>query len=192
MAFNIETFKTRGLQQGGARPSLFQVNLTMPFVESGLSPRAAADFTFLCRATSIPASTVASIDVPYFGRTIKVNGDRTFADWNITVMNDENYTVRNAFEAWHNSINTIRSNVRTAPQTQFKTDATVIHYSKAGSDARIKEYKFVGVFPVNVAEMSLDWEATNQIQTFGVTFAYDYWIPVVINGSAIPIGGGVQ
>lgn len=186
MAFNIDQFVSNGLTQGGARPSLFEVFCTFP--ESIGLASTPEKFRFTCRATSIPASTVASVNVPYFGRTIKLNGDRTFSDWNVTVMNDEDYNVRDSFEAWHNSINTIVSNRRTsADPTSFKTIANVLHYSKEGTSRTIKEYNFVGIFPVNIAEMALDWDATNQIQSFGVTFAYDYWEPVVRSGVQIPI-----
>lgn len=186
MAFNINTFVGNGLTKGGARPSLFEVFMSFPNV-SGIPTDVENKFRFTCRSTSIPASTVSSIDIPYFGRTIKLNGDRTFADWNVTVMNDEDYIVRNAFEAWHNAINSIVSNKRelapAADGTGFKQNATVNHYSKSGSDVIIKTYNFVGMFPVNVAEMALDWEATNQVQTFGVTFAYDYWEPITVSPS---------
>jgi hypothetical protein len=183
MAFNIDNFVSRGLTLGGARPTLFDVVVTFP---SGVptSFEAQEKLKFTARATSIPASTVASVDVPYFGRTVKVAGDRTFADWSITVMNDEDYVVRNAFETWHNAINTIVSNVRLADSgiggNGYRGEALVTQYSKSGSTTDfgyIKQYKFVNIFPVAVDEMALDWEAQNTIQTFGVTFAYDYWEP---------------
>lgn len=185
MAFNINKFVGNGLTKGGARPSLFEVFMNFPNI-TGIPDNTENKFRFTCRSTTIPASTVNSIDVPYFGRTIKLNGDRTFSDWNVTVMNDEDYIVRNAFEAWHNAINSIVSNKReltsAVDSTGFKQIATVNHYSKSG-ETIIKSYNFVGMFPVNVAEMNLDWEATNQIQTFGVTFAYDYWEPITFSPS---------
>jgi hypothetical protein len=186
MAFNIDRFIGNGLTGGGARPSLFEVFMNFP-ATAGIPTDVGNKFRFTCRATSIPASTVASVDVPYFGRTIKLAGDRTFTDWNVTVMNDEDYIVRNAFEAWHNSINSIVSNRRvldsTSDGTGFKQTALVNHYSKEGNDKVIKSYNFVGLFPVSVDEMALDWESTNTIQTFGVTFAYDYWEPTTVSPS---------
>ena len=174
MSFNINNFLNRGLINGGARPSLFDIEITLPGIL--YNPGTTEKIRFTARASSIPASTIASVDVPYFGRTIKVNGDRTFADWSVTVMNDEDYTVRNAFEAWHNNINTIVGNRRLFTSVNYKSQASVRHYSKDGL-RRIKTYEFYGLFPTSVQEMELDWEATNRIQTFGVTFAYDYWLP---------------
>jgi hypothetical protein len=179
MAFNINQFKSRGLTKGGARPSLFQVQIN-PNI--GEDPVAVEKFTFTCRASEVPASTVESIPVPYFGRTIKLAGDRSFADWSVTVMNDEDYLVRNMFEDWSNKINQLAGNRKLLSNNSYKfSDALVTQFSKDGSP--IRAYNFVGIFPVQVSNMALDWDSTNTIQTFDVTFAYDYWIPVQQAGS---------
>lgn len=197
MAFNINQFVTNGLKFGGARPTLFGVSITFPDVD-GVTGEAVERLQFNCRSSSIPASTIASIPVPYFGRQVKVAGDRTFSDWSVTVMNDEDYNIRNAFEAWHNSINTIISNRRASGVagesavvgSGYKGTAFVTHYGKAGDV--IKQYRFDNIFPVNVDEMALDWDASNQVQTFGVTFAYDWWVPItesnqLVNNPPIPV-----
>jgi len=179
MAFNINQFKSRGLTKGGARPSLFQVQIN-PNI--GEDPVAIEKFTFTCRASEVPASTVESINVPYFGRQIKLAGDRSFADWSVTVMNDEDYLVRNMFEDWSNKINQLAGNRKLLSNNSYKfSDALVTQFSKDGSP--IRAYNFVGIFPVQVSNMALDWDNTNTIQTFDVTFAYDYWIPVQQAGS---------
>jgi len=188
MAFNINEFIGRGLNKGGARPSLFDVVMTFPadLGDSGnVGIEALEKLRFTCRASSIPASTIGEVQVPYFGRQIKLAGDRVFANWSVTVMNDEDYLVRNAFEIWHNSINTIVSNIKTStsPNDYKSATATVTQYSKDGGP--IKSYDFVNIFPLNLEEMGLDWDGTNQIQTFGVTFAYDYWLPRDLNGADI-------
>ena len=188
MAFNIDEFISSGLRHGGARPTLFNVEVRFPTGLPGVSSSASQKLFFTCRATSIPASTIAPVSIPYFGREVKMAGDRTFADWSVTVMNDEDYTVRNSFEAWHNNINSIVSNRRvTRSESLYKGTAIVNHYSKTGPDAILKRYRFANLFPIAVDEMALDWDATNQIQTFGVTFSYDYWEPLVNN---IGLDGG--
>lgn len=179
MAFNINEFKSRGLTKGGVRPSLFQVQIN-PNI--GEDPNALEKFTFTCRASEVPAATVDSINVPYFGRQVKLAGDRTFADWSVTVMNDEDYIVRNMFEDWSNKINQLVGNTKLLPGNTYKfSDALVTQFSKDGSI--IREYNFVGIFPVSISNMALDWDTTNAIQTFDVTFAYDYWVPVQVASS---------
>ena len=57
-------------------------------------------------------SSVGEFEVPYFGRKIKIAGDRTFADWQVNIMNDEDFGVRSMFETWSNALNRHVSNVR--------------------------------------------------------------------------------
>jgi hypothetical protein len=176
--FNISTFKARGLTSGGARPSLFEVYLTIPsFVAAATGSD--TKFRFTCRAASLPAATVGTVNVPYFGRTIKLAGDRTFADWTVTIMNDEDFIVRAMFEKWSNELNKLQANVRKAynSENDYKAILNVIQYSKDGIP--IRSYDIIGAFPTSVDAITLDWDTTNQIEQFGVTFAYDYWLPTI-------------
>lgn len=181
MAFNINDFKSRGLTKGGVRPSLFQVELNPNIGEDSATTE---KFVFTCRASEVPAATIDQIEVPYFGRKIKLAGDRTFDNWSVTVMNDEDFLVRNMFEDWSNQINQLAGNIKLLTANSYKaTDAIVTQFSKDGS--KIRAYQFVGIFPVSVSAMGLDWDSTNTIQTFDVTFAYDYWLPIQIGGVSV-------
>ena len=74
MAFAITDFKSN-LEQGGARPSLFTVELLFP---SQIKNVPSKKSKFFVKGASIPASTVGSFDVFYNSKAIKVAGDRTF------------------------------------------------------------------------------------------------------------------
>jgi len=170
MAFNVNEIRAQ-LTAGGARSSLFQVQFS--------NPANAADnlkVPFLVKAAQIPASTLGTIEVPYFGRKVKIAGDRTFAEWTVTVINDEDFLIRNAMEEWMNTINSHEGNLRgfggSAPAL-YKEQASVTQYSKSG-DA-LRTYNFNGIFPVNISEIELSWETTDAIEEFQVTFQYDYW-----------------
>jgi len=187
MAFNINDFKSRGLTLGGARPSLFEVTINPNIGE--INDAALEKFVFTCRASEVPAATIDPVNVPYFGRQIKLAGDRTFADWTVTVMNDEDYLVRDMFENWSNKINQFVENKNKLPENQYKsTDAYVNHFSKGGDI--IRSYRFVGIFPTTISNMALDWDNTNAIQTFDVTFSYDYWVPLQFGGIGPAIDTG--
>lgn len=167
MAFNINEFKSQ-LVGGGARSNLFQVQLLNP-----VDPSADFKIPFMVKASSLPASSITSIDtVNYFGRQVKYAGSRTFDTWAVTVINDEDFLVRNSMEAWMNSIATHDTNLRGLPQ-DYKSNALITQYSKNGEPLRT--YKFEGLFPTNVAAQTMDWD-TDGIQTFDVTFSYDLWM----------------
>ena len=86
---------------GGASPNLFKVTMAFPsYVTADVSLA-----SYMCKASSLPASTVAPIEVPIRGRQLKIAGDRTFDPRGVTVINDTDFNVRNSFELWMNGIN---------------------------------------------------------------------------------------
>jgi len=182
--FDISAFKSGGLTLGGARSSLFQVvfgatGTTLDTLSSNLNLTGQDKFSFTCRGASIPPATIGVIEAPYFGRRLPLAGDRTFPPWTVTVMNDEDWSVRSLFESWSNALNSLQSNVRSPAfvngEDNYKADFSVLQYSKTGSV--IAQYQIIGAWPSQVDPIQLDWDNQNQIETFGVTLTYDYWLP---------------
>ena len=174
MAFNVTEFRSN-LVGDGARPNLFQVSMTFPtFTAEGVAASQALSFT--AKAAQLPGSTLGTVPQFYFGRELKFAGNRSFADWTITVINDENFKVRKAFESWMNGINSHAGNIRTgaaASPAGYSSDAVVNQYDKAGNI--IKSYKFVGAFPVDLSPIDLDWGSNDTIEEFTMTLAYQWW-----------------
>ena len=126
MAFAIRDIRSQ-LEFGGARPALFNINITNPINNSGDTK-----LGFMARAGQIPASTLGTVEVGYFGRKIKIAGDRTFAEWTVTVVNDEDFRIRNAMEQWMSAINLHESNTRlinSSPST-YKSQGDVQQFEK--------------------------------------------------------------
>jgi len=181
MSFNIDQFRT-AMQYDGARPNLFEVVLAFPnFVE--LRGQASSVSRFFVKTAQLPGSTIGAVTVPYFGREVKVAGNRTFADWTVTVLNDEDFVIRQAFERWLRGINGNKTNLREpgavstsplTPGTSYAVDCEVYQYSKAGGSP-IKKYRFVGMFPNDVAPIDLDWGSNDTVEEFSVTLSYQYW-----------------
>jgi hypothetical protein len=174
MAFNVTEFRAN-MVGDGARPNLFAVTLVFPsFVANG--SKAGQKVTFMAKTTQLPGSTINPVPVYYFGREMKMAGNRTFADWSLTIINDEDFTIRNALESWMNAINSNAGNIRAGVAkrpTDYTVDAVVTQYGKGGDI--LKTYKFVGLFPVDLAAIDLDWGSNDSIEEFGATFAYQYW-----------------
>ena len=145
MAFNVAAFRSEMIGDG-ARPNLFQVNLTFPTIANN-GAVASKKVTFMARAAQLPGSTVGTVPVYYFGRELKFAGNRTFADWTLQIINDEDFSIRNSLETWLNSINSHAGNLRNGSAgspTSYTTDATVTQYGKTGNE--LKKYNFVGMF----------------------------------------------
>ena len=182
MAFNVNEF-AGALKQGGARPSLFQVQITNP-----INGVADAQVPFLCKAAQIPESTISAIEMPYFGRTVKVAGTRTFAEWSPTIINDEDFAIRNAMEQWSNAINSMQGNISDVASSPalYKANATVTQYGKGGDILRV--YDFIGIFPTSIAAIDLGWDQGDAVEEYTVTFQYDYWR---VSGGSTGDAGGI-
>ena len=174
MAFNVAEFRSQMIGDG-ARPNLFSVTLVFPAnVVNGSN--AGQKVTFMAKAAQLPGSTVGTVPVYYFGRELKFPGNRTFPDWTITIINDEDFTIRNSMENWLNTINSHAGNKRDAAALStggYSVDAEVTQYGKTGDT--LKKYKFVGLFPQDVAPIDLDWGSNDSIEEYAATFAFQYW-----------------
>ena len=167
---NINDFKSR-LRGGGARANQFKV--TLPFPGYASVGGETSDLAFLCRATALPGQSIPSFDVPFRGRLLKLAGDRTFEPWTITVMNDTDFKLYRAFERWMNGINNMTDNEGLTNPADYQVDGFIDHLDRNG--ATLKTYTYRGLFPTALDDIALDYGTNNAIETFGVTFTYQYF-----------------
>ena len=173
MAFNVNQFRSQ-MTGDGARPNLFEVS--MPFPSFSDPGSAQQKLTFMCKTAQLPGSTINTVPVQYFGRELKFAGNRTFTDWTITIINDEDFVIRNAFERWMAGLNNHSLNVRNPAALTpvgYSVDADVTQYGKNGST--LKQYKFIGMFPTDLTPIDVSWDANDQIEEFTVTLSYQWW-----------------
>ena len=173
----ISDFKSR-LVGGGARPNLFEVRMTdLPdFVDDWPSET----FQFMCKAAALPASNIAAIDVPFRGRIFKVAGDRTIDTWTITVINDEDFRIRNAMEQWMDGIAKLSNNLGATNPSAYMREATVFQLGRGATprsvnsdgerNAVLAEYKFIDIFPTNISQIDLSYDSSDTIEEFTVEF----------------------
>ena len=173
---SISDFKS-ALIGGGARPNLFEVELTT--LPGGVTWDA-DNFRYMCKAASLPASTIANIDVPFRGRIFKVAGDRTIDVWSVTVINDEDFKLRNAFEDWMNIIAKLDNNLGATQPESYMTNAKVFQLGRGSTksstgntgDANVvlKEYEMIDIFPTSVSAIDLSYDTGDTIEEFTVEF----------------------
>ena len=174
MAFqkSITDFKAT-LQGGGVRPTMFQVELTFPATVTPDTNLATTEGQFLIKTAQLPPSTVGSIPVPFRGRQLKVSGDRSFADWSTTVLNDTTFTLRKAFEKWAELIQNHNYALGSASLDEYFANAIVRQLDRDGT--QLRAYRFEGIWPTNVGEIGLDFGQTDTVEEYDVTFAVQYW-----------------
>lgn len=185
---NIDSFKANMIG-GGARANQFYVSLTFPsYVSAG--GLAAAKGQFVCKGAQLPASTLDNTPVNYRGRQVNFAGERTFAPWTVTILNDNDFLIRNAMEAWMNGINNNVSNTGLINPSQYQVDMEVFQLDRNGNP--IKSYKFTDAFPTEVGAIELNFDTNNQIEEFTVTFQYNYWTSTSSTSTGSLISGGVS
>ncbi len=172
----ISNFKT-AMAGGGARPNLFEVEITT--LPGGIAWDS-SNFKFMCKAAQLPGQTIASIDVPFRGRTFKVAGDRTIDAWTVTIINDENFVYRNAFESWTELIAHLDTNLGATLPDSYMRNARVYQLgrgsrtsstdSTGSENVVLKEYEFIDIFPTSVSPIDLSYDSSDTIEEFTVEF----------------------
>ena len=188
MAFTVSNFKS-GLAAGGggARPALYEVSITNSHDTSlSFGPTSAstpANASLLVKSASIPAANIAPLAVNYAGRAYKWSGFRTYDNWTVTVLNDEDFAIRNKMMEWMRTISGKLNGTRDkdfgspvvgsgATAGYFEGNAIV---KQLGTDGNVKQvYKFYNLWPTELAEIPVDW-SSDAIQEYTIGFAYDYW-----------------
>ena len=172
----ISNFKA-ALIGGGARANLFEVELTT--LPTGITWDA-DNFRYMAKAASLPQSSIGQIDIPFRGRTFKVAGDRVIDDWTVTVINDESFKLRNAFEEWIDLIAKLENNLGATDPSAYMVNAKVYQLGRGSSpssksntgtnNAVLKEYEFIDIYPTSVAAIDLSYDTENAIEDFEVNF----------------------
>lgn len=185
---NIADFKAQ-LVGGGARPNQFRAELAFPsYVTAGIIAGTRAQF--LCKSAQLPAATIEDIPVQYRGRAVHFAGERTFAPWTVSIINDTTFNIRNAFEQWSNGIqNLTTSNGRTNAR-DYQVDLNVHQLDRNG--AIIKTYKFVDAYPTNIGAIALSFDTTNAIEEFEVEFTYNFWTSNTASSTGVGVNVSVD
>jgi len=172
----ISNFKS-ALIGGGARPNLFEVELTT--LPAGIE-WPADNFRYMCKASQLPASVIANIDIPFRGRIFKVAGDRTIEPWSITIINDEDFRIRKAMEEWVDLIAKLENNLGATDPSAYMVNAKVFQLGRGSTpssknnagdrNAVLREYEFIDIFPTNVSSIDLSYDSSDTIEEFVVDF----------------------
>ena len=175
MAATLSNFKS-ALEFGGARPSLFDIEIKLSTgltALAGVSP--VTNIVSHCNVSAIPPLTVTPIEKQYFGRTVKIPGDIVYGDLTTTILNTEDYSIRNAIETWMNHINSHADNKTSAnfADTDWRSTAELTQYGKDGSP--LQTYTFFDIWPMTLAEIALSYDTASDLEQFDVTWAYNYY-----------------
>ena len=157
---SIEAFKAAF--QYGVRPNLYKMEIF------GLPEK----LKFLCKATQLPGKNIGTIEVPYLNQKAKLAGDATFDDLTLTIMLDNDFSVRNEIESWMENIRANAASEGDEPALYKQTGSIIVLNNR---NAEIAQYDYIGILPTTLSPLDMSFETNDTIAEYTVTFAYDYW-----------------
>ena len=186
----IDDFKSR-LVQGGARPNLFEVEFNFPSaIGEQLSVSTVEEdlkFRMMIKGAQLPASNIAEVVVPFRGRQLKVAGDRRFDPWTITILNDGDFNIRDAFEKWSNFIIKVSDGSGTINPADYQAEWVVHQLGRGSGDLLtpgeqntnelpvLRSYRMRGCWPSAISGIELSYDSADTIEEFQVTMQVQYW-----------------
>ena len=166
--FNVERFKS-ALTNGGLRPNQFAVQLSFPTYVSGGS-QAVTKAPFLINIAEMPGSTINPATVLYRGREVLFSGDRTFAPWTFTALNDSQMTIRNAIESWMIGMEDLQTKRGRLNASEYQRNIDIFQLDRTGFV--LKSYVLRDAFPIDLSPVGLDFSSNDNISTFQCTWRY--------------------
>tara|TARA_Y100000114_G_scaffold72377_1_gene66326 strand:- start:211 stop:762 length:552 start_codon:yes stop_codon:yes gene_type:complete len=169
---SINDFRT-ALEGGGARANQFQIVFNTP----SRIPNFQGKHSFLVRTGQLPGSSVGEVVVPFRGRALYLAGDREYEPWTTTVLNDNDFHVRNIIETWQNFMNDYSDGRGSVDVSTYTADILVRQLDRnaeSGEDF-IKQYKLINCFPQAVGAIDLSYDATTEVETFDITWRYSHF-----------------
>jgi len=163
---DISTFKSK-LGGGGARPNQFEVVINYP---DSLGQKAGDFGRFLITTAELPGQTMGVTPIYYRGRLIKLAGDKEFAPFSCSVINDSEFTVRSALEGWMNYIEDRITKEGAQTPANYQSTIDIRQLDRNGS--LLRHYTLLDAFPVEIGPVQLDFGSNDQISTFGASFQY--------------------
>ena len=161
MTFSITDFNN---QYTGdyARGNLFEVYI------DGLTDQS----KMFVKAGSLPAAQIGMIEIPYQNRKLKIPGDRTFGDWEATIIQDEGYVLRTALLNWQAAMTGFSSFTSTAGVSTSHRKIEIQPFNRDGTPSGHKANVYG--WPMTIAAVPLDWTTADAIQEYSVTFSISW------------------
>ncbi len=159
---SINEFKAN-LLGAGPRANRFRVFI----------PRTVGAIEFLCKTAALPGQTITPTPVNFRGMIVKLAGDRTFADWEVGIYNDNTFSARKALERWMEDILPLNSSIGPTGYDYLEDRASVTQLGR--DDQEIATYEFFNIWPTALSDITLDAAGTDAIEEFTCTFSYSHF-----------------
>lgn len=162
--FNLYNFRTT--IGDPARPYLFLIHV--PEVSNDVV------MTTMARSTELPGFQLGEVPIAFQGINIKIGAPPTFPDWTVTFLCDEAQELRRIFNQWQAICYDVGTQLL-GHSNEYKSDQiSVAQLTRTGQRATV--YGLIGAWPKNVGPIGVGHDQTGNVETFEVTFSYDYYV----------------
>lgn len=156
-----------------SRPNLYEVELSRgpDFSDTGTNLSVTQN---LIVSVQNPAVNLGNITIPRMGRKIEIPGSVSFENVNMTLYDDIDGITRGFIFDWQ------KNYFKDLPVGTLNTDmlsfigGEVKIFQLDGNHNRKIETKLINAWPKTLGEIELNHETEDSLNTFSVTFAYDY------------------
>ena len=122
------------------------------------------------KGTMLPSADINVMEIPYKGRKVKIPGERTFAEWTVTIMETSEMQVRKALERWI-SVMDAPSDIKRDTTALCDIEVTLL---KPDNRSDSMKYNLFGAFPSSIASVDLSFDEQTAPLEYQVTFQYTY------------------
>lgn len=129
--------------------------------------------------TALPPLTRDAKDVPYQGSVLKEMGQLQFGnETSIGFRTPADFMAYNALQKWSHELgNPLDGTAKYC----VGNDSTIQYVVTDKKNRIVRAVEFIGVFPSSIGEIAYD-NTSDDITTFDVTFTYNYWQPIPLEG----------
>lgn len=153
----------------GARANKYRLHFNIP----NAVPKTADIQTFdtLAIMASFPGKSIGVIETFNQGRKLVLPGDTSFSNqFTVEFYNTEEHNLRRAIMEWLRAMDHFQDNMHSGMPIEVMTNMAVSQLDSAMNET--VRYTFHGVFPQEIAEISIGDDQQDTITRTSVTFAY--------------------
>lgn len=180
MAFSINEFRNTFADYEPASPAYYEVHIVRQpeaFLQNE-DTYSEDSLRYRCISCSLPGKAINTTERLTYGPTRKIALSSVYQDITFSFIVSDDKAELKYFNSWHNFIinNTLNTNVQTHDVGYYEKyvgNLTIQHFDKTDeTDYRIQ---LLEAYPINVEEIPLSWDNTNEFIRVNVTMAYRTW-----------------
>lgn len=180
----IQEFYQTATNKGFARKNLYRITRINDGNKDIYSPDSSGNLYLYALTGSIPGRNIESTGIDYKGFKINVPTVAKYPEnegWAVEFFSDEDYIIRNLFEAWSTQSYDEHTSTTTAKWWNSSLEMVVLKNNKEkggtlSTERYAKKYTLRGIYPANMGSIAYDVSNQGDIVKLSLTLGFQYVI----------------